>query len=100
MNQEVIARAINTYGREAQMRQCIEEMAELTQAICKHRRALEKDDIGFLEYDAAFRNLVEETADVYVMIQQMIIMVGEEKVKEQIDFKIDRLQKRLEEKNE
>lgn len=100
MNQKVIIKAIKTYGREAQMRQCIEEMAELTQAICKHFRITDKENVDVKEFKENYASLVDETADVYIMIQQMIHMIGAEDIFERVNFKIDRLEKRLEEKNE
>lgn len=43
-NREKIAKIADTYGYDAQSRQCIEEMAELTQAINKLWRAERNTD--------------------------------------------------------
>lgn len=98
MNQrEVLQKAIDTYGETNQMRQCIEEMSELTKAICKKERTMNREDSTEQELADRWADLIDETADVYVMIWQMTMILGEESVAEMIDYKIKRLQKRLEE---
>ena len=66
------------YGYEPQSRQCIEEMAELTQAINKLWR---KQNFGgnSREIAEAQENLLEEIADVLIMIWQMkeLLVFGE-----------------------
>lgn len=88
------------YGYEAQSRQCIEEMAELMQAINKlwrsigHGQATEKDVGECLE------NIQEEIADVQIMLLQMIRFLGNgsgRKVFEIMEQKLDRQLKRIEE---
>ena len=59
--QAVINRAIRTFGRDFQMDRLIEEMSELTQAICKFRRV--DTDLEFENVDYTL-NLIEECADV------------------------------------
>lgn len=60
------------YGYEAQSRQLIEEMAELTQAINKLWRIdsknCEKTNIDHIE---AYRHIVEEIADVEICLEQI-----------------------------
>lgn len=65
------------FGLEGQMQQLIEEMAELTQAICKHfringhgqpvRSSLTKRDVE--------ENLIEEIADVKLVLDQVIYLM-------------------------
>lgn len=55
------------YGYELQSNQLIEEMAELTQAISKYRRDNSK---------ANFDNIIEEIADVEVMLHQIKHLLG------------------------
>lgn len=72
------------YGLRVQMRQLIEEMAELTQVICKAER---------YDLDTVRDHLVEEVADVSIMIDQleyllgdnMIAKIREEKIKRQLE---------------
>lgn len=65
MEEEIHKIALH-YGYESQSMMLIEEMAELTQAISKIRRA--KEPIDFAE---AFDSLVEEIADVEIMLEQV-----------------------------
>ena len=74
----------NRYGLCRQLWQTVEEMAELTQVICK------TDRYGM---DAVRDHLVEEVADVSIMIDQleyllgdnMIAKIREEKIKRQLE---------------
>lgn len=73
-----IQKIAQAYGYDAQSRQCIEEMAELTQAINKFwRKALdcgkEKQPNGekYITISPTYDNLVEEMADVQIMLWQL-----------------------------
>ena len=84
------------YGYDAQSRQCIEEMAELTQAInkwwrvCGHGQNTEKSNQECMD------NLVEEMADVQIMLWQMeyLLLSGQE-VNQMIEKKLDRQLERI-----
>lgn len=65
-DERIMRQAIETYGVQAQCDVAIEEMAELTKAIVKIRRVA--DDYG--KTQAALDNLMEEIADVDIMIDQ------------------------------
>ena len=75
MNNEAIKKIADTYGYDAQSRQLIEEMAELTQAINKYWRKqllCGQNEI----YDVAIGNpeekaIIEEMADVEICISQL-----------------------------
>ena len=108
------------YGYEAQSRQCIEEMAELMQAINKlwrsigHGQLTEKSfkeclenlteecmtQVGFWDDDAQVASEVVEKfwADVQIMLWQMeyLLLSGQE-VNQMIEKKLDRQLKRIEE---
>ena len=85
-------------GYEEQSMQLIEEMAELTQAISKYRRY---NDIEKL------LNLIEELADVSIVLEQVIYLLSK-KIKDEmnddllkyfndnIEYKINRTKKRIE----
>lgn len=76
------------YGLEGQLHQLIEEMAELTQAICKHFRGYKVE-----------RNLIEELADVKLMLDQVIYLMGCEcQVQQVMKQKIERTLERIGEK--
>jgi len=84
----------NHYGYESQSRQCIEELAELTQAINKFWRAKENliKTGKARELVEAERNIVEEIADVSIMIAQLQDLLGidDERVMGIVDMKLDR----------
>jgi NTP pyrophosphatase (non-canonical NTP hydrolase) len=97
----------DTYGYDAQSRQCIEEMAELTQAINKFWR--ERLDCGSIDfYDWMINNgefirskdlydISEEIADVEIMLEQMKYLLNlESDVENQKEMKIKRQLKRIE----
>lgn len=86
MEEDVIRKAIDTYGKDAQLWMVIEEMSELSKEICKFKRG--KDN--FLE-------IADEMADVYIMLEQLkrLCAVPQDLIQQRIDFKFDRLRKRL-----
>ncbi len=100
MNKEILQKAIDTYGEFPQIDMCIEEMSELTKALCKIKRAGAKKDyfVDVLqEVNLIRENIIEEMADVEITLAQQKIIFGcEEEVKQQIDFKLNRLKERLE----
>lgn len=90
-DERIMQQAIETYGVQAQCDVAIEEMAELTKAIVKIRRVA--DDYG--KTQAARENLLEEIADVDIMIDQLKIMRGPKQVEEYRRKKLERLDRRL-----
>jgi NTP pyrophosphatase (non-canonical NTP hydrolase) len=85
-NQEQILKlAIAKWGEELQTNLAQEECAELIAAIAHYRRGRTNS------LDA----MIEEIADVKIMITQMEIMFGKDKVDEVVIRKIERLSKRL-----
>lgn len=82
----VYAKALSTWGMEAQAFMAIEEMAELTKELCKLRRGGD-----------ARNGLADEIADVTIMLEQLREMFGiNDFVCARMDYKIERLAKRLE----
>ena len=86
---------VEEYGYDAQSRQCVEEMAELTQAINKFWRKqlgcgkVSLEDVSFR--NGEFQNLVEEIADVQIMLEQMKIFLDcDTIVREVMDDKLER----------
>lgn len=72
--------------KEKQVDVCIEEMSELIQALCKFKR-------GKLNLD----NLIEEIADVHIMLMQMLLFFGidSDVFLDMVDKKINRTKERL-----
>ena len=81
----LLDQAICKWGRELQVDMAIEECSELIQAICKRKRSYPNED-----------NLIEEIADVCIMMDQLKLMFGIDKVEEAIVKKLNRLKDRLE----
>lgn len=81
---EILRAAVDTYGKDAQTDMMIEEMSELTKALLKHRR------YGTSE---TFDNVLEEMADVEIMLDQMKLIYGDHPIVR--DSKIQRLASRL-----
>ena len=75
------------YGLRVQMRQLIEEMAELTQVICKAER---------YDLDTVREHLVEEVADVQVVLDQVIYLLGDNRIEQIRAEKIERQKRRSE----
>lgn len=90
MNQwgtEVCQRAIETWGRQAQLIICMEEMAELTKELSKNLRGR---DNGLA--------IAEEVADVEIMLEQIKLMFDIHKDVERVkNEKLLRLEQRIEE---
>ena len=57
---ETYKKAIDTYGKDKQLDVAIEEMSELTKEICKFKRGQDNH-----------QKIVEEIADVEIMLQQL-----------------------------
>lgn len=89
---EILQTAIDTYGESAQEDMLLEEMAELQKAVLKLRRADAVDKSAAMGYPLR-EAILEEIADVQIMLDQMRLIYGD--TSEQEAFKLDRLRKRL-----
>lgn len=79
------------YGYDAQSRQCTEECAELIQAINKVWRNLGHGQSTTKKMETCVDNLIEELADVQIMVWQMIYLIGSIDIFDSIiDQKLDR----------
>lgn len=96
-----IQKIAGTYGYDAQSRQCIEEMAELTQAINKFwRKDLKCGQLTTLEVPIGSPqelSIVEEIADVEICLAQMkyLLAIREEDINKVIKHKLDRQLERI-----
>lgn len=83
----IVLQAIAEYGVDAQTDMMIEEMSELTKALCKYRRK---------ESDETRDNIIEEMADVQIMLDQMMEIYDKDgKFEKYRDVKLLRLAARL-----
>lgn len=89
--------AIDKYGPKNQLSQTQEECAELIQVISKLNRAGSSNHPGRTA-KAAMNNLMEEAADVQIMLDQIRIMYPSKAYDTIRAQKIARLQKRMEKK--
>jgi len=87
---EILQKAIDTWGQMLQEDICIEEMSELTKALIKYRR------VHGAEKYVVRDNILEEIADVQIMLDQMRLIYGDTTGQE--EFKLNRLANRLEHK--
>lgn len=108
MNKEAIQKIAQHYGYDAQSRQCIEEMAELTQAINKMWRNCflngfitledvlkEETETQKFSDEKEYQNVVEEIADVQIMLWQLEYLLNAD-VEPIIEQKISRQLERIE----
>jgi len=79
--------------------QLAEESAELAQAALKERRALTNDNPTPVSYTDARSNLIEEVADVFVCLSELLELHDWEEVANIREEKENRWMQRLEERN-
>lgn len=86
-----LERAIEAYGKDAQLNVAIEELSELIKEICKNKRGRNN-----------LENIIEEMADCYIMLEQLAIIfeIPNHAINELASNKIERLKKRLAERRE
>lgn len=99
---EKIKAIADHYGYDTQSRQCIEEMGELTQAINKFwrkqlgcgNRELPNDPEEIPMFTKEYDNLIEEMADVQVMLLQMAYLLKTD-IQSMADIKLNRQLERI-----
>jgi hypothetical protein len=100
---EILQQAIKQYGVPNQLNQTIEEAAELIQAINKARRhqLVTESEIIKPAYLVStkdcivFGNLVSEIADMKIMLDQLTLLIGYDRVEFAKERKLLRLKTRL-----
>lgn len=80
--------AILKYGEIPQCKKAVEELFELVIAISNYCE-------GYLQGGRRKDAVIDEVADVFIMNYQLMIMLGGKEVIERIQFKLDRLQKKM-----
>lgn len=95
---EVLQECIDTYGADKQIDQTIKELSELTKALLKHRH-LEGENVNptsATDLVKARTDTLERTADVIIMLTQIIMIFGDRDFVERIiESKVCRQKKRL-----
>jgi NTP pyrophosphatase (non-canonical NTP hydrolase) len=81
-------RAVAKYGAKAQTNKAVEELAELIQAITRYETE---------QSDQRRLNLIEELADVKIMIEQVIMInrISQREIENDIKVKLNRLEYNL-----
>ena len=89
---EVCKECVKKYGVDSQINVAIEEMSELTKALCKWKRATLPADTMVLRDD-----VMEELVDVIIMTEQLKTMfsVSNEEMEAYIRVKINRQKERM-----
>lgn len=82
--QDLFETVITKFGFDAQKAMAVEECAELINALCKEKRGRATDD-----------DIITEIADVQIMCEQLAIIYGKEKVRQERLRKLLRLHKRI-----
>ena len=90
---ETLLQAVAHFGAAAQQIKTVEELGELSQALCKYMSHPE----GNAESEMAlFDHVAEEMADVYIMLEQLkIILNNHDRVDAWAHEKLARLASRL-----
>ncbi len=92
IDDELLFQAIETWGNDAQCEMIIEECLELALALQKAKR------LRGGTREEKLKNIVDEIADVKIMIRQAEHLFPASMINERIDFKMNRLKERLNEK--
>lgn len=82
--EDILKSALDTFGETPQLWMAIEEMAELSNAIAKKVRGRVSN-----------QEVIEEIADVYIMMQELAICTNQQEVQEYVNKKIERLNNRV-----
>lgn len=90
---DVLKEAINKYGKEHQTIVAIGELAELSDVLVKSLRVDRHEDLK--------EDILTEVADVYIILKQVCMMLdfSDDELCKEMDYKVKRLEKRLNEKS-
>lgn len=86
INKATLLKAMSKWGIHSQLNMAIEECTELNLALLKHFRSPSAETIA---------NVESEIADVIIMLEQLKLIFDQTKINEQIDYKMARLEMRL-----
>jgi len=89
MDKEILKQAIEKWGADNQIDMIQEECIELALAIQKYKRV----KLGASK--PIYNNVIDEIADVKIMIAQAELIFDSEAINDRVKFKMDRLEKRI-----
>jgi len=89
IDNEILNEALKKWGVPPQILMVIEELSELSQALCKSFRKADMNETA----------IIEEMADVYIMLEQLkiifkniyIVSEFDKQLQNNINYKLDRL---------
>jgi NTP pyrophosphatase (non-canonical NTP hydrolase) len=84
MDSRIILKALDHFGDKSQISKAIEEMAELTTELARQQNS-----------KGMSINIIEEIADVAIMLEQLKYIFGEPLVSVHIERKLKRLEGRI-----
>ena len=88
---ELTKKMLSLYGRKPQLGMIEEECMELAIAIHKYLRFLANQVPGkAVDEIALIKNIVEEAADCYIVLETVKVLFGEQAIQEVIDRKTER----------
>jgi NTP pyrophosphatase (non-canonical NTP hydrolase) len=87
MEENIYKKAVRTFGINSRVDLCIEEMSELTQALCKYKRGLK-------------HNIEEEMVDVEIMLEQLRLIFNPHMLEGYKYSKIHKLENTIKEAQE
>lgn len=88
IDKEILHKAIDAWGANAQIELIEEECLELALALQKLKR---KRGSEIEKYNA----IIDEIADVKIMIEQAQIIFSQDEINKRVDYKMNRLRERL-----
>lgn len=89
---DIYQRAIDAFGEEHQIGKAIEECAEFIVEVSKKTDWVASPGHGFIDANNVAERVIDEIADVTIMMKQMRLMFGKDVVDERIAFKLARLE--------
>lgn len=93
IDDNILNQAIALWGFDAQCEMILEESLELALALQRMKRIRG-------DKQAKFDNLIDEIADNKIMLRQAELIFPADLINARVDFKMDRLQKRINEQKE
>ena len=94
----IIAYHANFYGTYNRKNQLIEEMSELTQALCKHQRLM-CDRTFNMSQTEVYKNILEEIADVEICLDEIkhCLSIDKDDIRSMKEYKLRRTDGKIEE---
>ncbi len=89
----VCKRAIEHFGKMHQIKKCMEELHELYNEFTVYRVDMSDEFVFDDKIDQT--KIIDEIADVFITIFQMVLIFDGDAIGERVEFKLDRLQDRM-----